>query len=86
MMPKSNHPARLVVLRTETVESLLQLAWKAKPEIRNKISLTIATALAALVRESTNRSAMPAAELPDYSQNPPVPAPEPEAHPDTAWP
>ncbi len=85
-MSKPDHPARLVVLRTETVESLLQLAWKAKPEIRNKISLTIATALAALVRESANRSVTPAAELPDDPQDPPAPAPELETHPDMAWP
>lgn len=57
-MKKADHPARIVVLRTRAVEALLQEIWAVRPEIRNKISLTVSTAFAALVRENKRISAV----------------------------
>ena len=74
-MKKTDHPARIVVLRTKPVEALLQEIWAVRPEIRNKISLTVSTAFAALVREGTHTSAIAAPES-SIPQQVPVTAPE----------
>ena len=65
-MNKSDRPARIVVTRTDEIESLLQEVWRLKPEIRNRISLTAAIAFMALIRETARERAILAAELPSY--------------------
>lgn len=68
-MKKTDHPARIVVLRTTPIEALLQEIWAVHPEIRNKISLTVSTAFAALVREDKRASAVviPESSIPQQS-------------------
>jgi len=48
---KKDH-AQLVVPRTEPIESLLQKLWGLRPEYKEKFSLTIYCAIAALIREA----------------------------------
>lgn len=56
-MNKVNRPGRLVVLRTTALEELLQEVWRLRPDIRDKISLTVSTAFFALIKESTPEKA-----------------------------
>jgi len=63
---KSDRPARIVVTRTDEIESLLQEVWRLKPEIRNRISLTAVIAFTALIRETAREKAILATELPSY--------------------
>lgn len=77
-MKKADHPARLVVLRTKPIEALLQEIWAVRPDIRNKISLTVSTAFAALVREGNHSSA---AVVPESHIHQQAPAAVPEIKP-----
>lgn len=49
---KNKHPKRIVVQRTATVEAQLQKLWRLSPEYKEKISMTVSAALAALIREA----------------------------------
>ena len=99
-MNKLDRPARIVVTRTDEIESLLQEVWRLKPEIRNRISLTAAIAFMALIRETARERAILAAELPSYQtevaahreedSSPVQPdsaisMPSAEPHPDAMW-
>jgi hypothetical protein len=46
------HPTRMVVLRTDTFESLLQELWALRPELKDKPTLTIHCGITALIRET----------------------------------
>ena len=96
-MSVRKRPKKLVVHRTEAVEELLQAAWKIKPEIKNRISLTVAMGIAALIRESTHNppsiispleiagtdsiATEAAADTPTLETE----KPDKKAHPDSIW-
>jgi hypothetical protein len=46
------HPTRMVVLRTDTFESLLQELWALRPELKDKPTVTIHCGITALIRET----------------------------------
>lgn len=98
-MSKADTPARIVVARTEAIETLLQELWRLRPELKDRISLTISMAITALVQNTTREKAILEAELANYQQ---MPAPTAgaisqrqnsnttmsstsEPHPDSAW-
>ena len=56
--------------RTDEIEALLQKLWALRPEIRDKLSLTVSISLTALIRESERTKAIFAAELSNYQSVP----------------
>jgi len=95
----TKHPARVVVARTDSLETQLQVLWKLKPEIKDKLSLTVAMGVAALIRESKREEALFTAELSNYQSVPATAqgveidfqtqidstSTSSESHPDAAW-
>ena len=97
-MTKKTHPARIVVARTPTIENLLQKLWQVRPEIRDKPTMTVALAILALLRESSEEGVStiaahnvlhvstapkPVTEMETVVETKPVEAKE--IHPDSMW-
>lgn len=94
-MSEKNHPARIVVLRTASLETQLQKLWDLKPEIRDRISVTVAEAVAAFIREIEERkqnklsekkllSSLVPSRVPEITEKS-APVKESEPHPDSSW-
>lgn len=94
-MKKKTHPARIVVLRTDPLEAQLQKLWSLKPEIKDRVTVTVAEAIAALIREIEERRQSKLSEIALLSSLSPTrelePVDEPasaessEPHPDSIW-
>jgi hypothetical protein len=78
------HPTRMVVLRTDTFESLLQELWALRPELKDKPTVTIHCGIIALIRETklTLAALCPKSFSPDSEismhQHAEAPEPSPE--------
>lgn len=51
-MRKSKYRQKIVVVRTQSLENLLQELWMQRPEIRDELSMTVRLAIAAFIREN----------------------------------
>lgn len=47
-----DHPTRMVVLRTDDFEALLQELWTLRPELKDKPTVTVHCGTIALIRET----------------------------------
>ena len=95
-MKTKRRPKRIVVDRTDALEELLQQVWLVRPELKNRLSWTISTALAALTKAETSADAMSSSDLTvvgavsatstgSLQQAPDTEVGTKEPHPDTAW-
>lgn len=90
---KGKYRRKVVVVRSKSIEELLQTLWSIRPEIRDQLSTTVRLALAAFIRESQRNAIVntsPVGSI-DLSTLGIEPEPEPESvkekqpHPDSVW-
>lgn len=97
-MRGDKRPARIVVLRTDELEALLQELWSLNPILRNKLSVTVALATKALIRETKRDKVAAQVTMPSFSPSQPssldsaqevsdssINSDSSETHPDSFW-
>lgn len=87
MMTKTKDCLRISVRRTDDVECLLELVWTLRPELRDKVKLTVLLSIDALVRQQqailSASSALGSAEY--GTEGEPVKASEKSCSDDDDW-
>lgn len=84
-----NHSSEIVVQRTEKLEALLQKLWKLRPEYEDQLSITIFSAVGALIREAerADGARLKAWKYSRFyrSRQKPEPTAPGMTHPDSEW-